>query len=104
MLFQEAFADPLEAVPAVDEDEAADVLVEGEDQPHCDKAPSECDTENIASDHLYAPHHDDSEDDREVDVSCTSEGIHSEEIECTSILQKHLDPKDYRTCRYDPWI
>ena len=42
MLFQEAFADPLEAVPAVDEDEAADVLVEGEDQPHCDKVPAEC--------------------------------------------------------------
>ena len=104
MLFQEAFADPLEAVPAVDEDEAADVLVEGEDQPHCDKAPSECDTENIASDHLYAPHHDDSEDDREVDVTGASEGIYAEEIERTAILQEHLDPKDDGTCRYDPRI
>ena len=39
-LFQEAFADPFEAVPSVDKDKASDVLVEGEYEPHGDKSPS----------------------------------------------------------------
>ena len=42
-LFQKSFSDPSEAVPAVEEDEAADVLVEGEDGPHGDETPSEGD-------------------------------------------------------------
>ena len=104
MLFQEALADPFEAVPAADEDEAADVFVEGEDEPHRHEAPAQRDAEKVTSDHLYAPHHDDSEDDREVDVTGTSEGIYAEEIERTAILQEYLDPKDHRTCGYDPWI
>ena len=96
-LFQEAFTDPFEAVPAVDENVSSDVLVEGEDQPHCDKAPAEGDTEKIASDNLYAPHYDNSQDNREVDVSCAPEGVYAKEIERAAILQEHLDPKDCRT-------
>ena len=68
-LFQEAFADPFEAVPAAEEDEAADVLVEGEDGPHRDESPAEGDAEDIASYDLYAPHHNDAYEDREIDVA-----------------------------------
>ena len=40
-LFEEAFADPFEAVPAAEEDEAADILIKGEDCPHCYESPAE---------------------------------------------------------------
>jgi hypothetical protein len=42
-LFHKALSYPFEAVPAVEEDEASDVLVEGEDGPHGDETPSEGD-------------------------------------------------------------
>ena len=42
-LFQKSFSNPFEAVPAAEEDEASDVLVEGEDGPHGDETPSEGD-------------------------------------------------------------
>lgn len=103
-LFEESLADPLEAVPAVDEDESADVLVEGEYHPHRYKTPSEGNTEDVASYDLYAPHHDDAEDDREVDVSGASEGIHTKEIQGAAILQQDFDPEDGCACCYDPLI
>ena len=103
-LLQETFADPFEAVPAAEEYEAADVLVEGEDEPHRYEAPAEGDSENVASDHLYAPHDDDAYDYREIDVSSTSEGVDAEEVECTSVFEEDLNPEDRRTCRNDPWI
>lgn len=56
----ECFSDPSEAVPTMDKDEAADVFVEGEDSPHGHETPAETYAEYIASDHLYAPHDDDS--------------------------------------------
>lgn len=43
VLFHKALSYPFEAVPAVEEDEASDVLVEGEDGPHGDETPSEGD-------------------------------------------------------------
>ena len=89
---EEAFADPFEAVPAADEDEAADVLVEGEYGPHGDEAPAEGDAQDVASDDLYAPHDDDSEDNREIDVSCASEGVYAEEVQGTSVFKEHFYP------------
>ena len=104
VLFQESLADPFEAVPAVDEDEAADVFVEGEYCPHGDEAPAEGDAKDVAADNLYAPHDDDSEDHREIDVTCTSEGIHAEEVEGAAVLEEYLHPEDCGSGRYDPWI
>lgn len=104
VLFHKALSYPFEAVPAVEEDEASDVLVEGEDGPHGDETPSEGDAEDVASDHLYAPHHDDAEDYREVDVTCASESIHAEEIEGTAILEEYFHPQNSGSGRYDPWI
>ena len=92
VLFHKSFSDPFEAVPAVDEDEAADVLVEGEDGPHGHETPAETYAEYIASDHLYAPHDDDSENYREVDVTGASEGVHAEEIEGTAVFKQDFDP------------
>lgn len=43
VLFHKSFTYPFEAVPAVEEDKASDVLVEGEDGPHGDETPSEGD-------------------------------------------------------------
>ena len=63
-----AFTDPFEGVPAAQEDEAADVFVKSEYCPHGDDAPSEGDAEDVASDHLDAPHDHDSHENREVDV------------------------------------
>ena len=103
-LFQESLADPLETVPAADEDEAADVLVEGEYGPHGDEAPAEGDAQDVASYDLYAPHDDDSEDNREVDVTCASEGVHAEEIERTTVLEEYLYPEYRCSGRYDPWV
>ena len=88
----ETLSHPFETVPAADEDEAADVLVEGEDGPHCDESPSERNAEEIASDHLHAPHHDDTDDDREIDVAGAAQSIHSEEIQGSAVLKQHLDP------------
>ena len=68
ILSRKTFTDPLEGVPAAQEDEAADVFVKGEDCPHGDDAPSEGDAEDVASDHLDAPHNHDSNENREVDV------------------------------------
>ena len=93
MLFQEALADPFEAVPAADEDEAADVFIEGEDEPHRYEAPAQRDAEKVTSDHLYAPHDDDAKDYREIDVSCASEGIYAKEIECSSVFKEYLYPE-----------
>ena len=104
VLFHKALSYPFEAVPAAEEDEASDVLVEGEDGPHGDETPSEGDAEDVASDHLYAPHHDDSEDYREVDVTCASKGIHAEEVEGASVFEEDLHPEDSGSGRYDPWI
>ena len=89
---EEAFADPFEAVPAADEDEAADVLVEGEYGPHGDEAPSERDAEDVASHYLYSPHHDDAYDHREIDVAGTSEGVYAEEVQGTSVFKEHFYP------------
>ena len=47
VLFQKALADPFETVPAADEDEAADVFVEGEDEPHRHKTPAQRDAEKV---------------------------------------------------------
>ena len=91
-LFQEAFADPFEAVPAADEDKAADVLVEGEDGPHRYKSPAERNSEQVASYHLYAPHDYDSENHREIDVSGASERVYSEEIQGTAVFKEDLYP------------
>ena len=88
----------------MDEDKTADVLVEGEYRPHGDESPSERDAEEVASDHLYAPHHDDAEDYREVDVSGASEGVHSEEVERAAMLEQDFYPEYRRTCRYDPRV
>ena len=103
-IFKETFSDPFETVPAADEDQATDVLVEGEDGPHCDETPAEGDAKDIASYDLYAPHHDDAYEDREIDVTGTAEGIDSEEIERTSVFKQHLDPKDCRTGGDDPRV
>ena len=85
-------ADPLEAVPAVDEDQAADVLVEGEDRPHRDEAPAKRDSEEVASDHLYRPHHDDAYDYREIDVAGASQRVDSEEVEGSAVFQQDFYP------------
>ena len=88
----------------MDEDETADVLVEGEDCPHGDEAPSEGDAEDVASDYLYTPHHDDAEDYREVDVTSASEGVHTEEVEGAAVLKENLYPENRGSGRYDPWV
>ena len=103
-LFQKCLADPFEAVPAADEDEASDVLIEGEDCPHGDESPTESDSEDVASDHLYAPHHDDSDNYREIDVACASEGIHTEEVEGTAVFKQYLHPEYHGSSRYDPRV
>ena len=77
-LFKEPFPDPSEAVPAAEEDEAADVLVEGKYGPHGHETPAQADAEDIASDHLYSPHYDDSDEYREIYIPGASEGIHAE--------------------------
>ena len=76
----------------MDEDEAADVFVEGEDGPHGHEAPAETDAEYIASDHLHAPHDYDSENDREIYVTGASEGVHAEEIEGTAVFKQDFYP------------
>ena len=48
-LFQKSLSDPSEAVPAAEEYEAADVLVEGEDGPHGNESPSEADAEDVTA-------------------------------------------------------
>ena len=104
VLFQEPLSDPFEAVPAAEEDEASDVFVEGEDRPHGYQAPAEGDAEDVASDDLNAPHDDDSDDNREIDVTCASEGVHAEEIERTTVLEEYLYPEYRCSGRYDPWV
>ena len=103
-LFQEAFADPFETVPSAEEDEASDVLVEGEDGPHGNEAPSEGDTQDIAAHYLYAPHHYDADNHRIVYVTCASEGIDTEEIQCASVFKQNLDPQQGGSRRYYPWV
>ena len=93
-LLQESFSHPLETVPTVDEDEAADVLVEGKDGPHGDETPTHANAEHIAADDLHRPHHDDAYVHGEIDVTGAAEGIYAEEIECTSVFKQHLYPKD----------
>ena len=63
----------------MDEDKTADVFVKSEDCPHGDESPSQRDTEEVASDHLYAPHHDYSEDYREIDVAGASETVEADD-------------------------
>ena len=92
MLFKELLPNPFEAAPAVHEDKAADVFVESEDYPHCYESPAKCNTEDIAADYLYSPHHDDSQDDREIDVSGTSECIYAEEVEGTTMFKYDFHP------------
>ena len=104
VLFQEPLSDPSEAVPAAEEDEASDVFVEGEDRPHGYQAPAEGDAEDVASDDLNAPHDDDSDDNREIDVTCASKGVHAEEVEGTAVFKQDLHPEDRCSGRYDPWI
>ena len=75
MLFiaHEAFSYPFEAVPAAEEDQSADVFVEGENRPHRDKSPAEGYSQDKAAHYLHSPHHDDSDYDREIDVTGASE-------------------------------
>ena len=74
------------------EDETTDVFVESEDHPHCYESPAKGTTEEIAADYLYTPHHDDSQDDREIDVSCTSECVYAEEVEGTAMFKSYFHP------------
>ena len=78
-LFHKALSYPSEAVPAAEEDEAADVLVEGEDCPHGHETPAQADAEDVASDYLYSPHHYDADKYREIYVAGASQCIYTEE-------------------------
>ena len=49
-VLHKTFAGPFEAVPAAQEDQAADVFVEGEDSPHGNETPSEGDAKHVAFD------------------------------------------------------
>ena len=68
-LLHKPFPCPFETVPTVHEDEAADILVEGKDGPHGNQSPTHADTQHVAADYLYRPHHADAHVDGEVDVA-----------------------------------
>ena len=90
-LFHKALSYPSEAVPAAEEDKAADVLVEGEDGPHGHEAPAQADAEDIAYDDLHSPHHDDADKYREIYIAGASEGVHTEEIEGAAVFKQYFD-------------
>lgn len=85
---------PLEAVPAVYEDNSADVFVEEECDPHTDETPAEHDAEEVAEADTDGPLDDDADDEREIDVACSTEGIGGIDVDALARLKKNIDPED----------
>ena len=95
---------PLEAVPAVYEDNSADVFVEEKCDPHTDEPPAEHDAEEVAEADTDGPLDDDADDEREIDVARSSEGIGGIDVDALARLKKNIDPEDCASQCNDLWV
>ena len=92
-LFYEPFGLPLPRSPATHEDDASDVLVEGEAYPHAYKTIAEGNANDITQADGNAPLEDDADDDRIDGIARSTQCSHGEDIGCATHLKENIDDK-----------
>ena len=84
---------PLARTPAAHEDNAADVLIEGEADPHADKAIAEGDADDVAQPYGDAPLEDDAHDKGIDGIAGGAERAAGEDVRRAPNLQEPVDDK-----------
>ena len=87
------FVSPFAGTPAAHKDDAADILVEGEADPHTDKAVAEGDADDVTHADGNRPVEDDGHDDGIDGIARGSQGADGEDVGCASDLEEPVDDK-----------
>lgn len=97
----EAFVYPFHAIPAADENEAADILVQQEGYPHAADTPAEGKAEKVSHTYSYTPLHHQPYVEGVVDISCRTKGVGGEDVDGAAYFEEYIYDKDGGTHTYD---
>lgn len=90
-LLHKPFILPLAGAPAAEEDDATDILVEGETYPHAYKAQAQRNADDIAEANGDAPLEYDANDDGIDGIASGAECAHGKDIRRAPHLEEHID-------------
>ena len=88
-----SFISPFAGAPAAHEDDAADILVEGEAYPHTEKAVAERNADDVTHADGDRPVEDDGHDDGIDGIARGSQGADGEDVGCASDLEEPVYDK-----------
>ena len=88
-----SLAAPFARAPATEENDTADVLIEGEAYPHAYKAIAEGNADDIAQTDGNAPLEDNAHDEGIDGVACSTKRTASEDVRRAAYLKEHIDHK-----------
>lgn len=97
----ETFVYPFHAIPAADENEAADILVQQEGYPHAADTPAEGEAEKVSHTYSYTPLHHQPYVEGVVDISCRTKGVGGEDVDGAAYFEEYIYDKDGGTHTYD---